>query len=84
MTSGGPNIFPNGMTEIQVKTPEELGALVRSRRTEQKLTQEDLAAVALVTPRLVGELERGKRTAQLDGVLRILAALGIDLLAKPR
>lgn len=72
------------MMEIQVKTPEELGALVRSRRTGQKLTQEDLAAVALVTPRLVGELERGKRTAQLDGVLRILAALGIDLVAKPR
>jgi len=70
--------------EIRVKTPEELGALVRSRRTEQKLTQEDLAALALVTPRLVGELERGKRTAQLDGVLRVLAALGIDLLAKPR
>jgi y4mF family transcriptional regulator len=70
--------------EVQLKTPEELGALVRGRRTEQKLTQEDLAAVALVTPRLVGELERGKRTAQLDGVLRILAALGIDLFARLR
>jgi HTH-type transcriptional regulator / antitoxin HipB len=72
------------MTDTQVKTPEELGALVRSRRKEQKLTQEDLAAVSLVTPRLLREVERGKRTAQLDGVLRILGALGIDLFARPR
>lgn len=68
----------------QVKNPEELGALVRRRRNELELTQEELAGVALVTPRLLGEVERGKRTAQLDGVLRILAALGIDLFARPR
>lgn len=72
------------MMEKQLKTPEDLGPLVRSRRTELKLSQEDLAAVALVTPRLLGEVERGKRTAQLDGVMRILAALGIDLFARPR
>lgn len=68
----------------QFKTPEELGALVRDRRHELKLTQEDLAGVALVTPRLLGEVERGKPTAQLDGLLRILAALGIDLFASRR
>jgi hypothetical protein len=37
-----------------------------------------------VTPRLLGEVERGKATAQLDGVLRILAALGLDLFVKAR
>lgn len=72
------------MMEKRLKTPDELGPMVRSRRTELKLSQEDLAAVALVTPRLLGEVERGKRTAQLDGVMRILAALGIDLFARPR
>lgn len=77
-------IFPNGKMETHLKTPEELGALVRARRTALELTQEDLAGVALVTPRLLGEVERGKRTAQLDGLLRILAALGIDLIARPR
>ena len=72
------------MTEKRLKTPDELGSMVRGRRTELKLSQEDLAAVALVTPRLLGEVERGKRTAQLDGVMRILAALGIDLFARLR
>lgn len=70
--------------DLEVKTPQELGGLVRSRRNELRLTQEELAGVALVTPRLLGEVERGKPTAQLEGVLRILAALGIDLFARPR
>lgn len=57
---------------------------MRQRRVSLRLTQEELAAVARVTPRLVGEVERGKKTAQLDGVLRILAALGLDLHLKTR
>ena len=68
----------------QIQTPVQLGAQVRNRRTELGLTQEDLAATALVTPRLLGEVERGKATAQLDGVLRILAALGLDLFVQGR
>lgn len=77
-------IFPNGMMNDRIESPEQLGARVRARRTDLRLTQEDLAAAALVTPRLLGEVERGKATAQLDGVLRILAALGLDLFMKAR
>ena len=40
--------------------------------------------MASVTPRLLGEVERGKPTAQLDGVLRILTALGLDLYTRAR
>jgi transcriptional regulator with XRE-family HTH domain len=72
------------MTEGRIKTPEELGARIRQRRTDLRLTQEELAAVSMVTPRLLGEVERGKKTAQLDGLLRILAALGLDLYLQTR
>jgi HTH-type transcriptional regulator/antitoxin HipB len=72
------------MTDDRIKTPAELGAGIRQRRTELRLTQEDLAAAARVTPRLLGEVERGKTTAQLDGVLRILAALGLDVYMRTR
>lgn len=68
----------------RIQTPEQLGILVRERRADLRLTQEELAGAALVTPRLLGEVERGKKTAQLDGVLRILAALGLDLFVKTR
>jgi len=70
--------------EDRIQSPEELGSLIRERRNALRLTQEDLAAVASVTPRLLGEVERGKQTAQLDGVLRILASLGLDLYARTR
>jgi len=68
----------------RIHTPEDLGARVRARRTELGLTQEDLAGVARVTPRLLGEVERGKPSAQLAGVLRIVEALGFDLVVRQR
>lgn len=70
--------------EARIQTSEELGARIRQRRNDLRLKQEDLGAVAQVTPRLIGELERGKKTAQLDGLLRILAALGLDLYVAAR
>jgi y4mF family transcriptional regulator len=66
----------------RTQTPEELGAQIRARRKALRLTQGELAAVARVTPRLLGEVERGKASAQLGGVLRILAALGLGLFVK--
>lgn len=68
----------------QVKTAEELGSRVRGRRVDLRLTQADLAGAARVTPRLLGEVERGKPTAQIDGVLRILEALGLDVFLRSR
>ena len=58
-----------------------LGEMVRSRRRELGLTQTQLAEVADVNLRFVSELERGKPTARLEHVLRVLATLGIDLKA---
>jgi len=72
------------MIDGRIQDPEELGSHIRQRRTDLRLTQEELAAVAMVTPRLLGEVERGKKTAQLDGLLRILAALGLELSIRAR
>jgi HTH-type transcriptional regulator / antitoxin HipB len=62
----------------------DLGTAVRQRRWELGLTQERLAEVARTTPRFVSELENGKASAQIDGVLRVLSALGIELVARQR
>ncbi len=72
------------MGDSKIDTPEKLGSLVRRRRRELSLTQTDLADVARTTLRFVSELEGGKPTAQLDGILRVLAALGIELEARSR
>jgi len=70
------------MEPIAIDSPEALGDLIRRRRKELGLNQTDLADVARTTLRFVSELERGKPTAQLDGVLRVLAALGLKLDAR--
>lgn len=72
------------MKPAPIETPEELGSLIRARRKELGLNQTELADIARITLRLVSELERGKATAQLEGILRVLAALGIVLEARAR
>jgi y4mF family transcriptional regulator len=73
-------IFPIGkMDARKITTSTELGTTVRARRKELGLTQSDLAGVARTTLRFVSELERGKPTAQLDGVLRVIRSLGLEL-----
>lgn len=67
------------MSEVKIANANDLGARIRARRVELRLTQVELADVARVSPRLVGELERGKSTAHLEGVIRTLAALGLDI-----
>lgn len=68
----------------QITNEQDLGESIRRRRTELELTQGELADVSGVTLRLVSELERGKATAQYEGIRRILAALGLDLFVESR
>lgn len=66
------------MERIRIQTPEDLGSRIRRRRTELGLNQNELADAARVTLRFVSELERGKAGAQLAGIQRVLAELGLD------
>ncbi|MBX5197571.1 helix-turn-helix transcriptional regulator [Rhizobium sp. NZLR10] len=67
----------------QIKTPADIGALVRSTRKGQNLRQDELAGVAGVGLRFIVDLEAGKPTAQIGKVLQVLQTLGcsIDILA---
>ena len=67
-----------------MKDPFELGELIRRRRRELGLTQTDVAEIANTNLRFVSELERGKPTARLENVMRVLATLGIELEARAR
>lgn len=72
------------MRTARIESPEQLGKLIRSRRHELGLTQTELAEVANANLRFVSELERGKRTARLANVMRVLETLGIELEARVR
>jgi y4mF family transcriptional regulator len=62
----------------RIRNSEELGVRIRARRQELGLTQGQVADVARVSLRFLSELENGKPTAQVEGIQRVFAALGLD------
>jgi HTH-type transcriptional regulator / antitoxin HipB len=62
-----------------VRTPADLGALIRDRRKRLKLDQATLAERIGVSRQWVIEMEHGHARAELALVLRTLDALGIRL-----
>jgi y4mF family transcriptional regulator len=60
-------------------TKENFGLTLRNRRRDLGLRQEELAELAGVSARFVGELESGKATARLDKFQDVLNALGLKL-----
>ena len=69
---------------MKVRSPAELGHLVRDFRMRKGLTQAHLAAEVGVSRKWIIDLEGGKRTADLSLVLRTLNVLGVELDAKSR
>lgn len=61
-----------------------LARLTRERRTALRLTQQDVADLAGCSVRFVRAFEGGKPTVQLDKVVAVLEALGLELSAVPR
>lgn len=64
---------------MRVHTASDLGALIRERRRELRLTQQALADRIGTSRVWVSEVEQGKPSAEAGLVLRALAALGVSL-----
>ncbi|PHV06743.1 transcriptional regulator [Janthinobacterium sp. BJB412] len=62
----------------------ELGELVRSVRKGQGLTQLDVAGLAGLSNRFIIDLERGKKTLQMQKVLDVLALLGLEVVIRKK
>lgn len=62
---------------MRLRTPGEVGAVVRERRKALKLSQSAVAKRAGTSREWIVDLEKGKPRVPLSLVLRALAALGI-------
>lgn len=58
---------------------DSVGRRIRARRQAKGWTQEQLAAAAGVHPTYLGGIERGTRNPSLRNLLRVAAALGVEL-----
>ena len=66
------------------KSAADLGAAIRERRRELKLTQDDLALSIGVNRKVIGQLERGKKTVHVEIVLQAARAVGLDIGVRAR
>jgi y4mF family transcriptional regulator len=62
----------------------KLGVLIRDRRIQQGYTQQKFADLVGVGRRFLSELESGKPTLEIEKVLQVAAAAGLELLVRAR
>ena len=67
-----------------IRSVFDLGQAVRIARKEMGMNQQEFAGLAGVGRRFISELERGKATLEIDRVVKVCNAAGIDLLASSR
>jgi y4mF family transcriptional regulator len=64
---------------MRIRTPADLGALIRDHRTRLGLDQKSLAEKVGVSRQWIVDVEKGKTRAQIGLLLRTVGALGIAL-----
>jgi HTH-type transcriptional regulator / antitoxin HipB len=64
---------------MRIRTPVDLGAFIRDRRTKLGLDQKALAEKVGVSRQWIVEVEKGKPRAEIGLLLRTIAALDLRL-----
>lgn len=67
------------MVQVALRTPADIGALIRNRRRALGLDQAELAERIGVGRLWVNQVERGKQGASLGLVLRAMTVLELEL-----
>jgi len=71
-------------TATSPSSTKELGQFIRDYRKNKHLTIEAVSGLANVSQRFLSELERGKETAEIGKVLKVLQTLGLDVSIQAR
>ncbi len=72
---------PRDVSYVPVRklaSADEVGDLIRCRRKELGYTQEQVASFMGCSPRLIGEVERGRTTVAFQTLFDLAQGLGID------
>ena len=69
---------------MTIRNEKQLGALIRAARKKKSWRQVDLARRASMRQPLISELENGVSSSRLDTILKVLAALDLDLTVTDR
>ena len=69
---------------MKIRSVEELGEAIRTRRKELHYTQAFLADFTGFSVSFISDGERGKATAEIGKTLQLLMILGLDLSVERR
>ncbi|MBQ1422384.1 MAG: helix-turn-helix transcriptional regulator [Firmicutes bacterium] len=69
---------------MTITSSKDFGQAIRDRRNALKYTQAELAAFTGFSVSFLSDLERGKKTAELEKAIIIANTLGLDLELKGR
>lgn len=68
----------------RILSAADLGAAIREERKKKGLTQVELAELTGIGVSYIGNIERGKETAEVGKAIRLLSLLGTDLFVRER
>ncbi len=72
------------MNDYPIKTPQQLGPVLQGFRRERGLTQKDVGAKVGMTQKAVSKIELAPAQAGLSLIFKLLAALDLELVVRPR
>jgi transcriptional regulator with XRE-family HTH domain len=67
------------MSRDELTPSQSIGRRIRDERYRQGLTQEQLAMISNVATRSLHRIETGEAKVRFDVLVRILAALGLEI-----
>jgi HTH-type transcriptional regulator/antitoxin HipB len=68
--------------DYPVKTPEQLGSVIRGFRAARGMTQTELGGKAGLAQNAISEFERDPSRSSLRRLYRLLSALGIEIILR--
>ena len=63
----------------RVRLPQYMGNAIKDIRKKKQMTQRDLADMTGTSIKFISDVERGKKTVQMDKVFDLILALGLQL-----
>ena len=72
------------MTDFPARTPQQLGAILRGYRCEQGFTQQVVGRNAGLLQAAISQIESKPGSASLGRIYRVLSALDLELVVRPR
>jgi len=72
------------MKDYAIKTPQQLGAVLRGYRRERRLTQAGVGTKVGLAQKAVSKMELAPGRTGLGLIFKLLAALDLELVVRPR